>query len=138
MFSGTYPFHDIKNDFQVINAIRRGKRPSRPSHDLCQTRGLSDEIWGLIETCWTGESSGRPTANRVMQQLHTLYNRPAHRQSRHTYSVTEPAAHTNQLMEELKPNVSPPLIATAQNHYMFEQLGVNDLSIMVCVIIQPP
>jgi hypothetical protein len=76
MFSGNYPFHDIKNDFQVIFAVKHGRRPSRPSHDLCQTRGLNDKVWELIKTCWATEPSERPSAGQIVEQLRALPSRP--------------------------------------------------------------
>lgn len=75
MFSGEYPFPDI-NNFKVMLAVPQGTRPSRPSHDLCRTRGLNDEMWQLIETCWGGEPSKRPTATQVVGQLEALTDRP--------------------------------------------------------------
>jgi len=76
MFSGDCPFHNIKNDFQVIFAVKLGKRPSHPSHDLCRIRGLTDKIWDLLQTCWTTEPSERPSAGQIVEQLRALPDRP--------------------------------------------------------------
>ena len=74
MFSGTYPFGDIKNDGTVIFAIQQGRRPSPPSHDLSRVRGWSDEILHLIETCWSEKPSERLSVGHIVERLRALPN----------------------------------------------------------------
>jgi hypothetical protein len=50
----------------------QGKIPVRPSHQLSRTRGLSDAIWQLVETCWDPDPTFRPTAAHIMEQLRAL------------------------------------------------------------------
>ena len=42
-----------------------GSRPPRP----VDTSFLSDEIWTLIEMCWSEEPQNRPNAESVIEQL---------------------------------------------------------------------
>jgi len=86
MFSGEYPFHDITHDFQVMFAVKQGGRPSRPSHNLSQGRGLNDEIWQLIEACWTPDPSERLSAGRIVEQLRA--NRPVDQRSLDNFNVS--------------------------------------------------
>lgn len=76
MFSDQFPFHEITGDFQVMFAVKRGKRPSRPTHDLSRTRGLNDAIWQIIETCWDQDPDERYTASQVVESLRYLPDRP--------------------------------------------------------------
>lgn len=76
MFSEQYPFPDISLDFQVMFAVKQGKRPSRPSHEMSRIRGLNDEIWHIIEACWTQDPDARPSATKVLEYLRNLPNRP--------------------------------------------------------------
>jgi hypothetical protein len=76
MFSGTYPFDDIANDFKVMFAIQQGRRPSPPSHDLSRVRGWNHEILHLIEACWTEKPSERLSAGDIVERLRALPNRP--------------------------------------------------------------
>ena len=76
MFAGTYPFHDITNDFRVMFAIQEGKRPVPPLHDLSRIRGWSDEILHLIEACWTDKPSERMSVGHIVETLRALPNRP--------------------------------------------------------------
>jgi hypothetical protein len=76
MFSGNFPFYEIHQDHSVVVDVMEGKRPARPLHDLISTRGLSDELWNLIERCWAQNPSKRPTATEVVRQLRSLPNRP--------------------------------------------------------------
>jgi hypothetical protein len=76
MFSRTYPFDDITNDFRVILAIQQGKRPAPPSHDLSWVQSWSDEILHLIEACWTKKPLERPSVGHIVEKLHALPNQP--------------------------------------------------------------
>src|ERR1700683_1312962 len=75
MFSDQYPFPEISSDFQVMFAVKQGRRPSRPSHELSQTRGLNDEIWHIIEACWSQDPSKRPPASEIVEDLRNLPDR---------------------------------------------------------------
>lgn len=73
MLSGHVPFHDIKNDYRIILAVTsEGRRPPRPLHDLCRTRGLTDKIWDVVESCWDGNPTQRLSAHHIVEKLQTL------------------------------------------------------------------
>jgi hypothetical protein len=76
MFSGTYPFGDITNDFRVILEIQQGKRPAPPSHHLSQVRGWNDKIMHLIEACWSEKPSERLSVEVIVGTLRALPDRP--------------------------------------------------------------
>ena len=88
MFSGTYPFDDIANDFRVMFAIQQGRRPSPPSHDLSRVRGWSDEILHLIEACWTEQPSKRLSAGDIVERLRALPNRPVDERPSDTFNTS--------------------------------------------------
>lgn len=88
IFSGKYPFYDIPNDFQVAVAVQQGKRPARPSFNMSLTNSLTDQVWSLIETCWTKEPSKRPTASQIAKQLRTLPDRPADQRPLDNFNMT--------------------------------------------------
>ena len=75
LFSGEWPFHDIQKDFRVIGAVTQGNRPLRPLDDRCRVRGLNDEIWSIIETCWAQEPDQRPSADQIVGRLRSLISR---------------------------------------------------------------
>lgn len=74
MFSGDIPFCDDENEMRVTLKVMRGHRPAPPFHDLSITRGLSDVVWNLIETCWNSDWAKRPTTTHVIEQFHALPN----------------------------------------------------------------
>jgi serine/threonine protein kinase len=76
MFSEDYPFPDISSDFQVMYAVKRGRRPTRPTKKKSQTRGLNDDVWNIIEACWNQDPNMRPSASKVVEYLRGLPNRP--------------------------------------------------------------
>ena len=67
----------MKLDVQVITAVAAGKRPGRPSDELCMTRGLDDEMWGIIEACWTMKPTDRLKSGMVVKKLRDKPQRPA-------------------------------------------------------------
>ena len=75
MFSGIPPFQNFW-DYQVMLAVRGGERPVRPSDERSQDRGLIDEVWHIIETCWAQEPLQRPTASQIADQLRGLPDQP--------------------------------------------------------------
>src|ERR1700691_2127210 len=91
MFSGTYPFHHIANDFKVILAIQQGKRPSPPSHNLSRVRGWSDEILHLIAACWTEKPRERLSAGHIVEKLRALPDRPVDKRPLDTFNTHFPS-----------------------------------------------
>ena len=71
MFSGQIPFHDL-NNYAISLAVTQGIRPRRPLHDLCRIRGLNDDIWAIMETCWAEKPSERPSASQIKDRLSFL------------------------------------------------------------------
>jgi hypothetical protein len=69
------PFYEIKIEFRVMQAVTKGKRPVRPPQDICETRGLSDTMWAIVESCWKMLPSDRPTAGDVVKNIRFLPNR---------------------------------------------------------------
>jgi hypothetical protein len=88
MFSGTYPFNDIANDFRVIFAIQQGRRPFPPSHDLSRVRGWNNEILHLIEACWTEKPSERLSVGEIVEKLHALPDRPVDERPLDTFNTS--------------------------------------------------
>ena len=91
MFSETYPFDDITNDFKFILAIQQGKRPAPPSHHLSRVRGWSDEILHLIEACWTEKPSERVSVGHIVETLRALPDRPADNRPFDTFDISFPS-----------------------------------------------
>jgi hypothetical protein len=118
MFSGEYPFRDL-NDFKFPPALMQGKRPSRPSHGLSVTRGLTDDVWHLIEACWSQYPDDRPTAVQIVKTLYDLPNRAVdlrplddfnitftskmwYKQEHHPFSALTPSREDTDKLGELK------------------------------------
>ena len=41
------------------------QRPPRPSRE----RGVSDQLWTIIESCWAHDPLGRPTSEAVLDRM---------------------------------------------------------------------
>jgi hypothetical protein len=75
MFSGKIPFKGVEL-YELQLLLQSRKRPSLPADDLSRRRGLSAEMKGLIQDCWTQDPTKRPSADKVVEPLKLLPNRP--------------------------------------------------------------
>lgn len=71
--SGRLPFYKCRNE-QVLARIMDNKRPNRPRHAV-----MSDEIWELIQACWSTEPVKRPGLDEVIRRLERAANPPDQR-----------------------------------------------------------
>ena len=53
--------------FKIIS----GERPSRPpaNDPIFQERGMTRDLWGLMEDCWVSDPAERPTSQYIVHQL---------------------------------------------------------------------
>ncbi|KIM76252.1 hypothetical protein PILCRDRAFT_654444 [Piloderma croceum F 1598] len=70
IFSGKHPFHEFTRNYPVVTSVMEGKRPARPTEAL-----LDDNIWRLVEACWTQQPNDRPSATQIVQRLVTFTRR---------------------------------------------------------------
>ena len=66
VISGRVPFYQDA-DLVVVGQVVEGKRPGRP-------RGaggslFTDDVWGVLERCWTPQPDSRPSIEDVLQCL---------------------------------------------------------------------
>jgi hypothetical protein len=87
-------FHEIPRSNCITDVFRRNpllwwpvwyvsrlwsdgrEEASSADERLSMARGLSDEMWELVETCCTDEPTHRPTAAQVAERLLVLPNQP--------------------------------------------------------------
>ncbi|KDQ58177.1 hypothetical protein JAAARDRAFT_95974, partial [Jaapia argillacea MUCL 33604] len=60
VYTGCPPFSAISNDCEFVMKLLTGYRPGRPSPANCGGRSLPDELWQLIQRCWSEEAIHRP------------------------------------------------------------------------------
>ncbi|KAF9647735.1 kinase-like protein, partial [Thelephora ganbajun] len=66
VLTGLRPFHRLCG-YVPVSAVLRGERPEKPLD--AESLGLSHELWGLVELCWSESSSTRPTAGELLDYL---------------------------------------------------------------------
>ncbi|KAF9256018.1 kinase-like protein [Marasmius fiardii PR-910] len=71
IFTGLHPFPDVRNEMTVLLQVVSGERPSRP----LEITELSDAMWTLIGSCWDADSSSRPTATILVEQVRQMCSR---------------------------------------------------------------
>jgi hypothetical protein len=64
VFTGEAPFGK-ETDTKIAVAIAREKRPEKPS--TSDQVGLTDEMWGTIESCWDDDPGRRPPIRDVVR-----------------------------------------------------------------------
>jgi hypothetical protein len=74
VFSGSIPFHEINGDFAVALKVMQGQRPPRPLicepwKYNCDSVGLDDAMWALIEDSWRMKPEERLTAKEIVDKL---------------------------------------------------------------------
>lgn len=77
ILTGNVPFHDSPNYANVIwRVVHIGEIPERPADEVCVLRGLTDEMWSIITTCWSRDKTIRLTASEAAKRIHDLPDRP--------------------------------------------------------------
>ena len=64
VLTGAPPFAGQQGPEFACQVTLEGKRPPRPNSS--ETLGITDEIWDLLELCWTEDVSSRPEVNHVV------------------------------------------------------------------------
>ena len=67
VLTGLRPFHHLHGYYKIASAIIRGERPEKPLD--AELLGLSDALWGLLQSCWSESSPTRPTAQRLLEYI---------------------------------------------------------------------
>ena len=67
MLTGAPPFANRKKSEVAFNVAIEGKRPPRPNNS--KNLGITDDIWKLLELCWSKNPSSRPEVSRVAGHL---------------------------------------------------------------------
>ncbi|EIN04612.1 kinase-like protein [Punctularia strigosozonata HHB-11173 SS5] len=72
IYTGKVPFHEMRREASIINAIVHGRRPVRPGLSDCHSTCPSDSMWGLITDCWRQKPEERPRMAEVCHRLHDI------------------------------------------------------------------
>lgn len=68
VFTGEDPFDVFMQYWEVREAIMAGIRPNRPGPEATE-RGLSDEVWALMQDCWAQDPRLRPGMEEVLTRM---------------------------------------------------------------------
>ncbi|KDQ50205.1 hypothetical protein JAAARDRAFT_589916 [Jaapia argillacea MUCL 33604] len=60
------------SDAQLALKLHRKQRPSRPSSAQCLERTLPDDLWSLIEHCWSELPEDRPSAATALRDMEDI------------------------------------------------------------------
>ncbi|EJD04727.1 kinase-like protein [Fomitiporia mediterranea MF3/22] len=63
------PYPELKSSAQVIVEVHKGGLPLRPTGEEVLRRGLSDDLWTLMMSCWEKSPGDRPSASAVLREL---------------------------------------------------------------------
>ena len=66
VLSGQVPFTRDCNEFMVMRKVVEGERPGRPRG----TEGwFTNDLWGMLELCWSPKPESRPTIKTILERL---------------------------------------------------------------------
>ncbi|KAJ8081020.1 Homeobox protein tos8 [Marasmius tenuissimus] len=114
LLAGSPPFSDRKMDPQIMIAVLSGLRPTRPA-------GCPDQLWTIIENCWTEDSGSRPVASQVTSLLVKVTFPTPESDTQHTQTCLsdhndlylpnvqqeDDSSHTVESSQQQQPNQSP-------------------------------
>jgi len=69
LITNQQPYSYIKHTAEVIIKASSGARPIRPTKPHIIARGLDDNLWDLMNLCWTKDPTARPTIDQVLARL---------------------------------------------------------------------
>lgn len=72
IFTGHDPFHPGPFGAKTIGKIQNGHRPERPSDPTVVRRGLDDNMWELLQECWSAKPDNRPRMVEVVERLKSM------------------------------------------------------------------
>jgi hypothetical protein len=61
------PWHTIRHTTHVIIKLSKGEMPPRPKDPAAAARGLDDNLWQLIQNCWSTNAGERPSTRDVLR-----------------------------------------------------------------------
>jgi hypothetical protein len=71
LFAQHAPFHDLR-DTAIIIKVCNGDRPARPPSHTFTGGLLSDDVWTLIEECWSQNALDRPDVSTARARLEAI------------------------------------------------------------------
>lgn len=72
VFTGFFPFNELRHSFAVVSSVLNGGIPTRPPGAI--EFGLTDTIWRLMEKCWATDPEQRPNLNFVSNAIGDTYD----------------------------------------------------------------
>ncbi|KDQ08507.1 hypothetical protein BOTBODRAFT_118625, partial [Botryobasidium botryosum FD-172 SS1] len=63
-----WPWYSIRNDLECMLKVHQGLLSPRPKNEVAM-RELPDELWALIESCWSYKPSNRPQITAIHRRL---------------------------------------------------------------------
>ena len=67
IFTSTPPWGVLSENHIYQLVVRENDRPDRPDPNFMYERGLTDQIWEIMESAWQKEGGLRPTFTQIME-----------------------------------------------------------------------
>ncbi|KAG6855231.1 hypothetical protein H0H87_006382 [Tephrocybe sp. NHM501043] len=68
LLAGERPFGNVR-PLAVVSKIMGGQYPPKPVGRVYLERGLTDDMWSLMQSSWSKDPTKRPTATQIVQRL---------------------------------------------------------------------
>jgi son of sevenless-like protein len=71
LMTGEQPYNDIRREITVSLRVTKGELPKHPGRSA-ESRGLSTELWNLMQRCWRMRPEDRPSMTEIKLQLERI------------------------------------------------------------------
>lgn len=71
IFTEKAPFSDLREPEVMFKVVFSDARPPRPP-EPAGNRGLSDEVWSLMQDCWAVRPNERPNMTTVVARVREI------------------------------------------------------------------
>ncbi|TDL17590.1 kinase-like protein [Rickenella mellea] len=77
LMTGKWPFAEFQRDGAVMKALMNKQTPRRPANNLLKY-GLDDDLWALMEKCWSYAPTQRPKTGLLLEYFNRRSGSPVH------------------------------------------------------------
>lgn len=108
IFTSQLPFHECRNEGQVILQIMKGEVPTRPQEAVANQ--INDYFWSLLLRCWKSKPEDRPSCQDILTYLKLEELTKSRRSEQQEHQIPENHILRNWTIQRSAENVQQPRV----------------------------